>query len=168
MNPANSYCVQPAVLSDYDGVRELEKPDKERVGLIPAKALVRRIRMGDVYVVRELGDVLGYAVTYSHLRPWQLAQPLHQIVVRAEFRRRRIATALVTALLERAAFRGRWWTIAWCRASLPANRLFQSLGFHCTHIRAGGEKRHVPLLLWQRPSPEQPPAISTCFWEPTR
>lgn len=150
---------RPANFTDLAAIVHLLRRDTEALGCLPTPAIRQRIRAGHVHVATVGAEVVGYLVTYSPRRPGKTADHVHHICVRADLRRRGIATLLLRGAAAAARQIGRTWILAWCRASLPANSFWRATGAIPTHIRPGGEKRRVPIVLWQLPiAPPKAPA----------
>lgn len=149
--PTPAPAIRPANLNDLAAVQQLHRADRESLGMLPLPAIRQRIQAGHVHVATINTQVVAYLLSYSPRRPGKSADHIHHIVVRADLRRAGIATLLMEGAAARARQIGRCWLLAWVRASLPANSFWQACGGILTHIRPGGDKRRVPIVLWQIP-----------------
>jgi [ribosomal protein S18]-alanine N-acetyltransferase len=98
-------------------------------------------------VKREGGDVSGYIVY------WRVDDEihLHNIAVRRDMRRKKIAFRLLAEALRRSRLEGaRWVTLEVRRSNLPAQKMYEKFGFSVKGIRPGYYKDtgEDALIMW--------------------
>jgi ribosomal-protein-alanine N-acetyltransferase len=98
-------------------------------------------------VKRQGGYVSGYIVY------WRVDDEihLHNIAVRRDMRRKRIAFRLLTEAIRRSRLEGaRWVTLEVRRSNLPAQRMYEKFGFSIKGIRPGyyTDTREDALIMW--------------------
>lgn len=167
-NPGKSIVIRPANSADLAPILQLHRSEREALGHLPTPAIRQRIRSHDVTVAVDGKRVVGYLLTYSPRRPGKTQDHVHHVCVHQSWRRAGIGSQLLRAAVANARQKDRTWILAWCRVTLPANRFWEATGAIPTHIRPGGAKRRVPILLWQLPiAPPSNPAKLTIV-EPHR
>lgn len=151
VTPGKSITVRLATAADLRAVLSLHKLEREALGHLPSPAIQQRLQAHDISVAVDGLTVVGYLLTYSPRRPGKTQDHVHHVCVAPDWRRRGVATQLLQAAVVKARQKDRAWILAWCRASLPANLFWLACNAIPTHIRPGGDKRGVPIVLWQIP-----------------
>jgi ribosomal-protein-alanine N-acetyltransferase len=99
------------------------------------------------------GALVGYVIVSRYVDAWHVMD----LVVAAEFRRRRIATRLLEALFERAeADPRRGFTLEVRVSNDSAIKLYENLGFRSQGVRRGyyTDNREDALIMWRDAAPE--------------
>ena len=104
---------------------------------------------------RQEGGVCGYIVY------WRIDDEfhLHNVAVRRDMRRKKIAFRLLEEAIRRSRLEGaRWATLEVRRSNLPAQKMYEKFGFALKGIRPGyyGDAGEDALIMWADLSPVRP------------
>jgi ribosomal protein S18 acetylase RimI-like enzyme len=144
--------IRLAKSDDVQNIAALQRLESNRVGFVPFGALVMYIEKGWVHVAEDRTTALiAYILGRPSLRYARWSCPITQLVVHPDHRRQRIASLLVHRRATEATNAGLDCVQAWTREDLPANRLWEALGFDLIAERKPATARKRSALLWRLP-----------------
>lgn len=136
--------VAVATDADLPYVVDLQNRNRESVGHLPTPAISERVARGSLLLLTVNDDHAGYLL-YDY-RDGVIRIP--QACIQYDIRRRHHGEALVIALCERhpdvQEIRLR------CAADIEANVFWRSMGFTCTAVQKGGQRRGRLINLWTK------------------
>ena len=131
----------------YEQVVALGNANSRTLGHLPFAAIKQAAAEGTVLAFVEGGEVKGYALFGKRVRTGDLS--LTHLCVDQHSRGRRIARALVEAIVERHPHRAG--IRLSCRKDYEAHAMWPQLGFRPLGERPGRGRDRMPLVTWWRP-----------------
>ena len=126
--------IRQATAADLLFVRDLQRRFTNQIGFLPTEATQRELARGRI-MIGTLNDAeAGFLYTLPAL---------------ASAQRQLLGLTMINAIASAATAAGQTILQAWCKANLEANHFWQAAGFKAIATRPGGNRKHIPHILWR-------------------
>jgi N-acetylglutamate synthase-like GNAT family acetyltransferase len=141
--------VRPATIHDLPFIRSLQAEYSNQLGFLSDTALHQYITSQSITIAEYAGRPAAYLAGRPALKWQPLLRPITQIATLPIYHGRGLAAALIRNHTAAAITAGQLGLQAICRATLPANHLFQAMHFKHICFLAPGSARKQPLIVWR-------------------
>jgi N-acetylglutamate synthase-like GNAT family acetyltransferase len=141
--------IRQATAADLLFVRDLQRRFTNQIGFLPTEATQRELARGRI-MIGTLNDAeAGFLYTLPALASQPTTTAIIQTAVRMDAQRQLLGLTMINAIASAATAAGQTILQAWCKANLEANHFWQAAGFKAIATRPGGNRKHIPHILWR-------------------
>ena len=149
--PSAPITVRPATREDLPWIDALHKKHSKQLGYATTKQFEGYIELGGLLVAEHAstGKPVGYVMFRDRYLKRDELGVIYQLCVDPTAQRGLIGATLLKEVFARSAYGCRLFC-CWCAQDLPANRLWEAMGFVPIAFRGGSSKKKRVHIFWQK------------------